>query len=62
MKSYHLLNEAKELLWLANSVLDQVLAEPDPESGRVNIVILYRAKESHQRRSLVYPLYLMPPE
>jgi phage baseplate assembly protein W len=48
--------------WEPRIVLDQVLAEPDPESGRVNIVILYRAKESHQRRSLVYPFYLMPPE
>lgn len=48
--------------WEPRIVLDQVLAEPDLENGRVNIVILYRAKETHQRRSVVYPFYLMPPE
>ncbi|MEB3288793.1 MAG: GPW/gp25 family protein [Leptolyngbya sp.] len=48
--------------WEPRIVLEQVLAEPDLENGRVNIVILYQAKETHQRRSLVYPFYLMPPE
>jgi len=48
--------------WEPRIVLDQVLAEPDWENGRVNIVILYQAKETHQRRSVVYPFYLMPPE
>ncbi|MEY3299093.1 MAG: hypothetical protein RLZZ597_2353 [Cyanobacteriota bacterium] len=48
--------------WEPRIVLDQVLAEPDLENGRVNIVILYQVKETHQRRSVVYPFYLMPPE
>ena len=48
--------------WEPRIVVEQVLAEADPETGRVNIVILYRAKDTHQRRSLVYPFYLMPPE
>lgn len=48
--------------WEPRIVLEQVLAEPDLENGRVNIVILYQVKETHQRRSVVYPFYLMPPE
>ncbi len=48
--------------WEPRIVLDQVLAEPDPAHGRVDITIHYRARNSHQRRSLVYPFYLMSPE
>jgi uncharacterized protein len=48
--------------WEPRIVLEQVLTDPDPTLGRVDIVIHYRAKDSHQRRSLVYPFYLMPPE
>lgn len=48
--------------WEPRIVLEQVLADPDPAQGRVNIVIHYRARDSHQRRSLVYPFYLMSPE
>lgn len=48
--------------WEPRIVLEQVLTDPDPALGRVDITIHYRAKDSHQRRSLVYPFYLMPPE
>jgi len=48
--------------WEPRIVLEQVLADPDPMRGRVDIVIHYRPKDSHHRHSLVYPFYLMSPE
>jgi phage baseplate assembly protein W len=48
--------------WEPRIVLDQVRVDPDPARGRVDIVIDYHGKETHQRRSMVYPFYLMSPE
>ena len=46
--------------WEPRIVVDQVLAQPDPERGRVDITINYHPKDTHDRRSLVYPFYLLP--
>jgi uncharacterized protein len=51
--------EALEI-WEPRIRVDSVQAEPDPMRGRVDITIAYRCKDSHDRRSLVYPFYLMP--
>jgi hypothetical protein len=48
--------------WEPRIVLEQVLADPDPARGRVDIVIHYHGKDSPHRRSMVYPFYLMSPE
>jgi phage baseplate assembly protein W len=37
-----------------------VYAEPDPTKGRLDLKILYQIKDSYDKRSLVYPFYLMP--
>jgi uncharacterized protein len=46
--------------WEPRIQVDSVQAEPDPMRGRVDIVIDYRCKDSHDQRSLVYPFYLLP--
>jgi uncharacterized protein len=51
--------EALEL-WEPRIRIDAVQADPDPLRGRVDINIHYRCKGSHDRRSLVYPFYLLP--
>lgn len=52
--------EAALTQWEPRIVVDQVLAQPDPERGRVDITIDYHPKDTHDRRSLVYPFYLLP--
>ena len=47
-------------MWEPRIQLDSVITEPDPLQGRVNIIITYHAKDSHDLRSLVYPFYLLP--
>jgi len=47
-------------MWEPRIVLDGVYTEPDPIRGRVNIMIEYHPKDSHDTRSLVYPFYLQP--
>ena len=47
-------------MWEPRIVLDGVYTEPDPIRGRVNIIIEYHPKDSHDTRSLVYPFYLQP--
>ncbi|NEQ30528.1 MAG: GPW/gp25 family protein [Leptolyngbya sp. SIO4C5] len=47
--------------WEPRIVLDAVRTDPDPMSGRVDIVIEYHPKGHHDSRSLVYPFYLLPP-
>jgi phage baseplate assembly protein W len=39
----------------------QLRKKPDPEQGRLNIVIQYQIKDSHDTKSLVYPFYLQVP-
>jgi hypothetical protein len=48
--------------WEPRIVLDQVMTVPDPLRGRVDIVIHYHPKDYLDKRSLVYPFYLMSPE
>ncbi len=46
--------------WEPRIELDEVLTDPDPVRGRVDITIRYHPKDSHDSRSLVYPFYLIP--
>jgi len=39
-------------------ILKEVIADPDPIRGRVDIEIIYQPKNSLDTRSLVYPFYL----
>jgi len=50
--------EALEM-WEPRIWLESVVAEPTPDQGRVDITIAYRLRETHNRKSLVYPFYLM---
>lgn len=52
--------EALEM-WEPRIVLDSVRADPDPVRGRVDIIVDYHPKDSHDSRSLVYPFYMMLP-
>ncbi|NER79805.1 MAG: GPW/gp25 family protein [Leptolyngbya sp. SIO1D8] len=47
-------------LWEPRITLDEIRTDPDPVQGRVDIVITYFPKDSPDRRSLVYPFYLLP--
>jgi uncharacterized protein len=46
--------------WEPRIVIDAIRTEPDPVRGRLDIVIEYHPKATHEQRSLVYPFYLMP--
>ena len=46
--------------WEPRIELDEILTDPDPIRGRVDITIRYHPTESHNTLSLVYPFYLMP--
>ena len=46
--------------WEPRIELDEILTDPDPVRGRVDITIKYHPKSSHDPRSLVYPFYLLP--
>lgn len=46
--------------WEPRIELDEILTDPDPVRGRVDITINYHPKDSHDSRSLVYPFYLLP--
>ncbi|NET60403.1 MAG: GPW/gp25 family protein [Symploca sp. SIO2E6] len=50
--------EALEM-WEPRIILDGVYTEPDLV-GKVNIMIEYHPKDTHDSRSLVYPFYLTP--
>ena len=45
-------------MWEPRIILKEVLADPDPIRGRVDIEIVYQPKNSLDTRSLVYPFYL----
>ncbi len=45
-------------LWEPRIIVDEVLAEPDSQDGKVNLIVNYRLKDSADSRSLVYPFYL----
>ncbi|CDM94787.1 MULTISPECIES: GPW/gp25 family protein [Limnospira] len=44
--------------WEPRIMLRDVEAIPDPDGGRVDLVINYSLKPSEDKRSLVYPFYL----
>lgn len=46
--------------WEPRIELDEILTDPDPVQGRVDITITYHPTDSYDSRSLVYPFYLMP--
>ena len=45
-------------MWEPRIEVENVMTIPDPKNGQVNITINYRLKNSHDKRSLVYPFYL----
>ena len=45
-------------MWEPRIILKEVIADPDPIRGRVDIEIIYQPKNSLDTRSLVYPFYL----
>ena len=47
-------------IWEPRIVVDAVRTEPDPVRERVEIILEYHPKGSHDARSLVYPFYLLP--
>lgn len=49
-------------MWEPRIWLEEVVTEPTPAQGRVDVVIRYRLRETHDRRSLVFPFYLLPAE
>jgi len=50
-------------MWEPRVNVMQVDVNPDPkENNRLLIEILYEVKANHDRRSLVYPFYLIPME
>jgi hypothetical protein len=51
--------EALEM-WEPRIVIDEVRTDPDPMQGRVDIIVDYHPKDSHDSRSIVYPFYLAP--
>ncbi len=53
--------EALEI-WEPRIIVEDVITEPDPITGQVNINILYSPKETYEMRSMVYPFYLTPPD
>ena len=47
--------------WEPRIAVDEVrIINPDPQTGRLDILILYHPLDSTDRRSLVYPFYLVP--
>ena len=48
--------------WEPRIDLEEVVTEPDPILGRVNVVINYCLKNTYESRSLVYPFYLTQQE
>lgn len=46
-------------LWEPRIVVEEVRADPDPVSGRVDLVIDYRIRQTNSPANMVYPFYLM---
>ncbi|MEM1256870.1 MAG: GPW/gp25 family protein [Cyanobacteria bacterium P01_H01_bin.21] len=44
--------------WEPRVTVEAVTAVPTPDAASLNITVNYRIRESHHRRSLVYPFYL----
>jgi phage baseplate assembly protein W len=48
--------------WEPRIKVTGVYAEPDPIRGRLDLKIQYQIKENNDRRNMVYPFYLLPPD
>jgi uncharacterized protein len=48
--------------WEPRIKVTGVYAEPDPIKGRLDLKIEYKIKENNDRRNMVYPFYLLPPD
>jgi len=48
--------------WEPRIIVRQVLTIPRQEQGRVDLIIQYEIRASHDRRSLVFPFYLKSEE
>ena len=46
--------------WEPRVAVESVTAVPMPDTASLNITLNYRIRDSHHRRSLVYPFYLTP--
>jgi len=46
------------VMWEPRIVLDALRTDADPLRGRIDVIIEYYIKETHDSRSLVYPFYL----
>jgi uncharacterized protein len=44
--------------WEPRIILEDILTDPDPIQGKVNIIIQYRLKQYPDPFSFVYPFYL----
>lgn len=55
------IREALEI-WEPRIILDEVLTDPDPVRGKVDIIINYRLKDFPDIHSFVYPFYLLSTE
>ena len=53
--------EALEM-WEPRIILVDIVTDPDPARGRVDINIIYQPKHSYDSRSMVYPFFLNAPE
>lgn len=53
--------EALEV-WEPRIIVDEVITEPDPVRGKVDIMINYRLKDYADIQSFVYPFYLLAAE
>ncbi len=47
--------------WEPRIKVTGVYAEPDPIKGRLDLKIQYQINENSDRRNMVYPFYLLPP-
>jgi uncharacterized protein len=47
--------------WEPRIKVTGVYAEPDPIKGLLDLKIQYQIKENNDRRNMVYPFYLLPP-
>lgn len=53
--------EALEM-WEPRIIIQDIITEPDPINGYVNINIIYHPKQYFDIRSMVFPFYLQPSE
>jgi phage baseplate assembly protein W len=49
-------------IWEPRIDVINVITEPDPTQGLVNIEIIYQPKDTYDTRSMVFPFYLIPPQ